>query len=1146
MLGLVLPGKAQDRVCKWVPTKGAQDSLVFQLDSLTALESSIIVYFSNEEAITWDYNSTTGHLTIRNKEAFPDSLEVCYQRFPFSFHQTFAKRTLEEDYDSMAYFKSKKEIQAEVFDFREEIFPDTKLNKSGSLTRGISFGNTQNVFVNSSLNLQMDGELTDDLFIRASITDQNVPFQPEGNTQQIQDFDNVLVELYNDNFSLKAGDVVFQQRESSFLRYYKNVQGLQFTSDYQVNDTWKASTQVGASIAKGKFSSVIMEVQEGVLGPYRVPGPENERYVIIMANSEKVFLDGKQLQRGFNQDYVIDYNQGQITFTANVLITQYSRVRVDYEYAERNFTRSIITANHIQKSDKASFYVNYYKEQDNRNRPLFYDFSDKDKQLLASVGDNVNAAAIPRVDSVAFDPKRILYRKVATMDLQGKPVTYYEYSTDKEEAHFNVTFTEVGEGNGNYRRKEQLANGFVYEYIPPLDDQLQGNYTLYSILPAPNKKQMMTMGGEVILGEYEKAYGEAAFSNQDQNLFSDLGNEDDKGFGVKTGLVSTGRKVNGLEGYQLKAATELEYNSMDFRFIDRLRYIEFDRDWGLMQADLDTPASEKLVMANIGMSKDAANEFSYQVNFRNRGDQLQGTQQRARYYQQLGNRVFTGQNLFLLNSDLPETESDWLRYDAEVFYKSKVLVPGYQFNVDRNQIRDTEQDSVISSAMNYLSHQFYIKSNDTLPYSFFADVSWREDRFPIAGEMLPDTKAFTTNYGLQHRFGQHDVKGTFTYRKLEHLREGLGNESTVMGRLDYQSALWDNNFRNELSYAIGNGRELKREFVYLPVPTGEGTHTWRDDNEDGVQQLNEFYLAINPEEKNYIKVFTPTDEYIQAYTTLFNYRLNVRFPDQWGEEAGLKRGLYKFSNTTSWNVEKKITSTGFWDRVSPFSTGIAEDDLVSLRHVFRSTLFFNRTSALYGFDLGFFQSRNKQLLTGGFEEAQQEDWRLNTRMNFNKSINLRMVFTNGERVAASNYLDNRNYHVNQYGFGPEITWQPSTFFRATTNYRYTHKLNIQNEEYDEVAGLHELAAELRYARAIKTTINALLKYTQIDYNGQANSPVGYEMLEALTNGSNVSWSVNWVQKIGEGLQLNMTYEGRDSEGLNRLVHTGRMQVSALF
>ncbi|MDN3669760.1 hypothetical protein QWY93_10540 [Echinicola jeungdonensis] len=1138
LVSLCLHAKGQETICKWV--KITSDSVSVQLDSLTVLESSIQV--KHPDNILQKYQISSGNLILQHFEnQFPDSVEVCYQRFSFSLHQNFSNRTLKDHYDSMAFFDDKRERVGEVFDFREEIFPSDKLHKTGNLTRGISFGNTQNVFVNSSLNLQMEGELTDDLFINASITDQNVPFQPEGNTQQLQDFDNVLINLYNDQFNLSAGDVVFQQRKSSFLRYYKNVQGLQLTTDYEINEKWKASSQLGASIAKGKFASVSLEVLEGVLGPYRIQGPGQERFVIIMANSEKVYLDGQLLKRGFNYDYVIDYNQGEITFTTNVLITQYSRVRVDYEYAERNFSRSILMANHIQKSDKASFYVNYYKEQDNKNRPLFYDLEDEEKQLLASVGDSLNAAAVPQVDSLAYDDKRILYRKIQEGDQ-----AYFEYSTDPEEAHFEVKFSKVGQGNGHYQRKEQLANGVVYEYVPPVNGVPQGNYSINAPLPAPNKKQMITAGGELELGKYESWYAEMAFSDKDLNLFSKLASQDDKGFAIKSGIKSEGRKITWLKCYTLHAQTEWEYNSPHFSFIDRMRYIEFDRDWGVGASQVSGPGRERLGMAKVEVQKDSHNLASYQANLRNRGEVLQGMQHRAKLHQQLGNRIFTQQSFFVLNSQGRGLDTDWLRYQGDWKYVSKIFVPGIKVEIDKNVNQNAETDSVVSTAMNFREHQFYLRSNDSLSYSFFANASWREDRFPVSGQMVPATKAFTTKYGWEKAWGSHDLKGTFTYRKLEHLSRELPQESTVMGRMDYKNSLWNHNVRNELTYAIGNGRELKREFVYLPVPTGEGTHTWRDDNEDGIQQLNEFYLAINPEEKNFIKVFTPTDEYIQAYTTMFNYRLNASFPDNWSKGKGFKKFLSRFSNTTSWNVEKKITASDFWKRMSPVSKGVADKELISLREILRSTFFFNRSSAQYGFDLSLFNSTSKQLLTGGFEEAGQKDWKLNTRVNFNAQWNLRLSVENGERSAASDFLNNRNYQIDQWKMGPELTWQPTSFFRTGTSYNFSHKINLANENFKENARLHQLVWELRYAKAIKTTINALLKYTQIEYNGEPNSPVGYEMLEALTIGSNISWSINWIQKIGEGLQLNLSYEGRDSEGLNRLVHTGRMQVSALF
>ena len=1145
LLALTNPIMAQEEVCLW-KTVDDQKSIYF-LDSMSLLESSIQVHDARGIAFAYEYDLNTGKLTlIEDKQSPKDSLLICFEKLPFSLNKVFQNRTLAEDYDSLAFFKDGPPEKKAIYDFREEVFTSSKLNQSGNLTRGISFGNTQNVFVNSALNLQMDGELAENLNIRASITDQNVPFQPEGNTQQIQDFDNILIELYNDKINLAGGDVVLQQRKSEFLRYYKNVQGLQFTSDYVINDKWEASSRVGAAIAKGKFASVNLEVNEGVLGPYRIRGPGNERFVIVLANSEKVFLDGKQLKRGFNNDYTIDYNQGEITFTPSVMITQYSRVRVDFEYAERNFSRSVVTANHIQKNKNVTFYLNYYREKDDRNRPLFTELRDVDKTLLSNVGDAIFSASIPRIDSIPFDSNRILYRKVTEFTEDGESLNYYEYSTDPTLAFYAISFTETSQGLGNYRRKQQLANGVVYEFIAPVNGVSQGNFTINSPLPSPNKKQMITAGTEVRLGKHEITFAELAISDRDQNLFSDLDDEDNKGFAFKAGLRSEGRSFKIFKDYLFNGQTTVEYNAASFSFVDRLRFIEFDRDWGLTNRLEEDKASEKLYNINLELVKDEQNQIAYNLDLRNRTDVLSGIQQRIKLNQKLWNRLLLTNDFFQLNSNVYPLKSRWLRYQGEIKYPTRIVVPGYRFVMDKNKVLNPQKNEVVATAMNFEEHQFSLNTNDTLTYSFFATASLREDKAVVEDQLEPDTKAFMTTYGVKGNFGAHTVNGSFTYRKLIFLNKDLPEETTVMGKLDYRSAHFENNLNNEFTYALGNGRELRREFVFLPVPTGEGTHTWRDDNEDGIQQLNEFYLAINPEEKNFIKVFVPTDEYVQAYTTLFNYRLSAKFPSKWKTNSGLKKLLSRFSNNTNLNVEKKITSRDFFQRISPFQAGIADTSLLSLRQSFRSSFFFNRASPKFGMDLSFFNSHQKQLLTGGFEDLSQDDWRYNARFNIETRWNLLLYANWGNRNSTSDFLDNRNFSIKQVTIGPEISLQPTPLFRTTLQYRLTKKENLANVEFDEKAQLHEGALSFRLAKAIKTTINAQLKYTYIDYNGTVNTPTGYEMLQALTPGNNTSWSLSWLQKIGEGLQLNLIYEGRNSEGLDQLVHTGRMQVSALF
>ncbi|GMQ33461.1 hypothetical protein [Algoriphagus taiwanensis] len=1143
---LLLAGYSQaQEKCRWYSSSELQKSV--RLDPLPVLENTIRVLDASGKSYPFTFRPESQSLLLEGEEtARPDSLQVCYQTLPIPLEQTFARRTLLANYDSTALFKDNRVQTIPEFDLREELFPSTNLYKTGSLTRGVSFGNTQNVFVNSALNLQLDGDIGENLKIRASITDQNVPFQPEGNTQQIQDFDNVLVELYNDQFRLSAGDVVLQQRQSEFLRYYKNVQGLQLTTQYKVKGGWEASTEGFASVAKGKFASIQVPILEGVLGPYRLNGPNGERFVVIMANSERVFLDGRLLQRGFNADYVIDYNQAEITFTPKVLITQYSRVRVDFEFAERNYTRSILGANHLQTNGKVDFYVNFYQEKDNRNRPLFTEFSPEEQALLASVGDQTQNAVIPRIDSVGFDPTRILYEKVTETDALGNPFTFYRYSTDPALAHFQVSFSQVSQGQGDYRKSTQLANGVVYKYVPRVNGQAQGNYTILTQLPAPDARRMTTAGTRIKLGSFEKVYTEIALSSLDKNLFSELDDQDNQGLGWKVGLQSENREVGFLKGYRFKGQTELEYNSTNFNFIDRFRYIEFDRDWGLDPAELREAAAERLFSTQLALQKDALNELSYRINLRNREDQLTGYQQAANWKAELGKRFRIQQEFFQLNSTKDTLTNDWIRYLGQVSYQSKIFVPGYQFSLDQNQVTDSKRDSIIGTAMNFQEHRVFLQSNDSLKLSFLADAAWRTDRMPTGGILLDDTEAFTSNFSLRKQWKNHNLSGTFTYRDIRYLQRELPNELTLLSKVDYSGGIGKNLIRNEISYAIGNGRELQREYVYLPAPNGDGTHTWRDDNGDGIQQLNEFYLAINPEEKLYIKVFVPTDTFVQAYTTLLNYRIQARLPDAWKGAGGVKAFLQKFSNTSSLSVEKKVTSDDFWSRVNPFVGSLDRDQILSLRQVIRTSFFFNRASAKYGFDLSLFDSQLKQLLTGGFEDQIQQEWKLNTRYNFNSQTTLRLLGSLGNRISASDFLENRNYALDQYSLGPELAWQPTPYFRITGFYSFTEKENVQNVEFQEKSLIHQTGMDIRYAKAIKTTLTGNLKWVQIDYNGEVNSPVGYEMLQALTLGTNITWSLNWLHKIGEGLQLNLVYEGRNSEGLDRVVHIGRMQVSALF
>lgn len=1111
------------------------------LDSLTVIPKSI--YFRNNPDISYHYDPNSG-LIYFDAEPIGDTVTICYQTIPYQLHKTYQKKSLVEYNEQVGYSSATGNGGRKMLDRKEELFPTDNLQKSGSLSRGISFGNTQNVVVNSALNLQLEGKLGDDLNIRASITDQNVPFQPEGNTAQIQDFDNIFLELYNDNFSLKGGDVVLKNRESEFLRYHKNVQGGLVSAKYKMGSNSMAETSIGVSVAKGKFASIELEVEEGVAGPYRIKIPNSNDFIIIMANSEKVYLDGNQLQRGYNYDYVIDYNKAEIQFTSNVLITKFSRVRIDVEYSDRNYSRSIITGSHYQQIGKASFSFNYYSEKDNPNKSLTFNLTDDDKELMRNIGDDLDKAKKISAQETPYNPDEVLYELVDTLDIGFNPVQVFKYSINPEAKLFRVGFTELGANKGDYILTNSTANGRIYEWVSPVGSISQGNYAPIARIPAPNRKDMITLGGAVKVGKYEKVFTEVAFSKNDLNLFSDLDSEDNNGFAVKGGFESINRPVRFLKKYLFSANANYEFDNEYFNPIDRYRYIEFDRDWNYNVSETNDQSADHIFDLSAGAEKDPLNKFGYRMVKRKRDIYVDGTQQYLDYSQGIGNfQLIT--KAFLLRNTTETFNSDWNRIVVEAFYKTKLFVPGYKMTIDENEIRVS--DSITSTAMNYREHLFFINSNDSLKTKFGLSYSLREDKSPVAGLLQKGNESKTARFFINSNFNADQrLNFLLTYRNnTNYLVTGSPkDEETLIARADWYASFLKRHIRSDLTYAIGNGRELKREFIYVQVPTGEGTHTWRDDNGNGIQDLSEFYIAINPDEKNYIKIFIPTSEYIFAHENNFNYRLNFELPRNWKRSGGLKKLVSRISGTSSWNIRKRITNTDLAARILPFYNDIPTQDILSLKETIRSRIFFNRSNPGFGFDFGYFRASNKQLMSQGFESRSREEYSANARVMLGKKYTIKALYLWGRSASNSDFLQGRQYAINRYKLLPEFAWQPNTNFRLSVLYGYSDKLNMDIEPGEE-AKIHEIIGNLRLSKASDLSLNALFKYSDIQFDGDPNTPVAYEMLEALQPGQNYSWSMILQKKILMGLQLSVSYEGRKSEE-SEPIHIGRMQVSALF
>ena len=340
---------------------------------------------------------------------------------------------------------------------RSKILGD--LNSKGSIIRGITFGNNQGQSVQSSMDLQISGKLSNDVSVLASISDHNLPIQADGYTQTLEEFDKIYLQLnIKDKSILRAGHLDVQDDQTYFGRYQRRSMGLQFQTNFGNEN--KTFVDVSAGVARSEFHRIRFQGIEGNQGPYRLSGKNGEQFITIISGSEQVFIDGILMKRGENQDYVINYNTGEITFTSFRPIFKQNFITISYNYANRNYTRFLITGGIRHEREKIKFGLHWFLENDNKNAPLSLNLSKEDEQILANAGNNTELMYAPSGTVTDYDVNKILYQLIA-----NPAGNFYEYSNDQTQTLYQVAFTYFGQNLGDYRVKQTTNNGRVFEYV---------------------------------------------------------------------------------------------------------------------------------------------------------------------------------------------------------------------------------------------------------------------------------------------------------------------------------------------------------------------------------------------------------------------------------------------------------------------------------------------------------------------------------------------------------------------------------------------------------------------------------------------------------------------------------------------------------
>ncbi len=1120
---------AQDKPSNYITKKFAvSDSII--IDSVSINSSKFLIRKSDQTVIDSSFYKVDFSKAILtfNKPIEEDSITIEYLGYPDFLTRKYFQL------DESIIFESNSKVQ-QFYKLsesnRDNTFkPFDGLTTSGSISRGVTIGNNQNSVLNSELDLQITGKLNDKVSLRASIQDANIPLQESGYSQRLDEFDQVFIELFSENWNIRAGDVDLQNNHSYFGEFSKRVQGLSINANLNHPES-KTNVFAAGALVRGQFTSSKFAAQEGNQGPYKLQGPNNELYVLIVSGSETVYVNGVTVERGENNDYIIDYNAGEIIFNSTFPITSEMRITVDYQYSERNYSRIVAYGGSSYKSEKFTIGASIYSENDAKNQPLQQNLSSGQVDVLSDAGDDKTQMVAPSGISEAFNENRILYRKELVNGVET-----FVFSTNPDDELFSVRFTLVGDEQGNYILINSSAINNIYEYVSPdVNGVPQGNYEPIIQLVAPTKLQVAVINGSYNPSEKTSIYFEAAGSKNDLNLFSNIDDNNNDGLAGKVTVNQSLIKNDSL--WSLNAVADGNFIQKDFRTIQRLnKRAEFNRDW-----NLETPlGNQQLLTTGLQLFHPKKGSAKYDFEHLNYSENFNGNRHNLLVNFNLNNWNILS-NSSVLNAKSNMSTSSFVRSFNRIKYSFKKQWIGTKIAFENNEQKETVTQQLSPLTQKFKSYEVFYGIGDST--NVFAEIGYK-NRVNDSIRNNELTKVNTSNtYYLKSQL----VKNTKTnlsvyvnFRKLINEDETIDDERSLNSRLQFNQKFFKQLINWNTVFETNSGTLPQQDFTYVEVDEGQGAYTWLDYNENGIQELEEFEIAQFQDQGTYIRVLLPNRVFIKTHQNRLSQLLTIN-PQLLSSNIEDKNFWSHFYNQTSYLIDKKIKRENDNFDLNPFKD-YGENQL-GLNLSFRNVLFFNKGKQHYTTSYTYLSNKAKNLLSVGSIENNVRSHQFNFVHKFEESWLLNTLFNLGNRESISQNFTSKNFNIDETRFNPKLSYLFNDNAKFDVFYQSANKENTIGNL--ETLKQQKYGLSFSFSKNQKSAINGEFNYFSNKFEGNQNSPVAYQMMEGLQPGKNFTWSLLAQKKLTKFLDLNLNYFGRKTE-TSKTIHTGTVQLKAYF
>lgn len=1140
LLCLNLPGYAQNKnnTFRVTDTLHINFDNQYQLSAVSIVPFSEVIMLRGRVLDRKDYRISyeRAYFKLSDTVAYSifDTLYVTYSTIGPVLNKVYKRRSLvvkidEKSKDTLNVLKN-----SEGSGLSTEAIFGRDLQKSGTIARGFTFGTTRDFTLTSGLRLQLAGKISENVEIVAALTDENTPIQPEGNTERLEELDKVFIEIRHPNAVGTFGDYDLVNRQGEFTGINRKLQGLKADLNYK-----NYSSTVAVAGSRGKFNSLQFTGVEGVQGPYRLYGQNNERDIILIAGSERVYLNGEEMRRGERNDYTIEYSNAEITFTPNRLITSASRISVDFEYTDRRYSRTFMGAGFQteQLEGKLKVGINMFREGDNQDAPIDITLSENDKQILESAGDNRVLASRSGAQLVESDTVKGVYSRIDTL-ISGTLYSIYVYTPGN--AQYNVTFSYVGEGNGDY-----LREGLGHYRFAGIS---QGAYMPVIYLPLPELKQIGSIVLEAAPFKDVILKADLAGSIWDKNRFSGINDEDNFGsarnffIDVKPRNIKIAGNSLGRAGISYKD----RYIQDRFTSLDRINNVEFGRSYNTDENSVGS--NEQLRELTFNYLPVNNMTLSSMYGYLKKGEDFRSDRFLNRVSYRSSEKYSADYQLDYVNSSNSLQRTFWLRQDASAFYNWKFLRPGISYLAEDRKDKSAGRDSLLLSSLKYSE---IIPSLDISALSglrFKIKYSYRRDQLPIDGSLTTESKSFTQLYELEYK-GIKEVNSSMnvTIRNKQYSdifrSRGLLDNEIILVRSQNRFNFWQQAVAGELYYETSTQRSARYERVFVRVPQGTGSYRYLGDiNNNGIAEENEFEPVLY--DGDFIVTTIPTDRLFPVVDLKTNTRWKVSFEKFFKSKSLPSEILQPVSTETSFRVEENSRETNTSKiYFLNFSSFLNDSTTIRGFNLFQQDLFLWENSSELSIRLRYLQRRSLNQFAAGLERG------------YNREQGIRIKFKLVEEIANQTDLaatidnvdaplsSNRARKITSTNLSTDFSYRPVRNIEAgfkigagRSEDRYPVKPTVidQNSQTFRLNLSFANSGRLRF----EFERNELSSNTSENY-------IPFELTRGNYIGKNYFWRLNFDYRLSGNLQSTVSYDGR-LQGNNRAIHTARAEMRAYF